>query len=67
VSGCERGCLLCGESVSCDRCGIGVDAVDGWTDGTLVFCGGLYGNGCDVVYLASADAVGNGDAVVVAS
>ena len=41
------------QHVRCDRCGIGVDAVDGWTDGTLVFCGGLYGNGCDVVYLAS--------------
>ena len=55
------------QHVRCDRCGIGVDAVDGWTNDILVFCGGVYGNGCDVVYLASEDAVVNGDAVVVAS
>ena len=55
------------QHVRCDRCGIGVSSTDGWTNGTLVFCGGLYGNGCDVVYLASEDAVVNGDAVVVAS
>ena len=55
------------QHVRCDRCGIGVSSTDGWTNGTLVFCGGVYGNGCDVVYLASEDAVVNGDAVVVAS
>ena len=55
------------QHVRCDRCGIGVSSTDGWTNGTLVCWGGVYGNGCDVVYLASEDAVVNGDAVVVAS
>jgi endogenous inhibitor of DNA gyrase (YacG/DUF329 family) len=36
----------------CDDCGIGVDASDGLvTEDWLVFCGGLYGNGCDATHL----------------
>lgn len=31
----------------CDRCGTPCDALDAWTDGTLVLCGSLRGNGCD--------------------
>jgi hypothetical protein len=34
-------------SLSCDRCGGPVDSLDGWTDGTLVLCGSMRGNGCD--------------------
>ena len=41
------------QHVRCDSCGIGVSSTDGWTDGILVFCGGLYGNGCDARHLAS--------------
>lgn len=54
---------MSGESGRCDRCGIFVSSADGWTNGTLAFCGPFYGKGCDAVYLASEDAVVNGDVV----
>jgi hypothetical protein len=34
-------------AVRCDVCGGPCDAVDSWSDGTLVLCGQVYGNGCD--------------------
>lgn len=36
-----------GTGVLCDSCGIVVNGVDGWTNGTIALCGGVYGNGCD--------------------
>jgi hypothetical protein len=38
-----------GEALKCDRCRGDVDSLDGWTDGTLVFCGSVRGRGCDQV------------------
>lgn len=35
----------------CDDCGGPVDATDGLTDGSFVWCGGVYGNGCDAKHL----------------
>jgi hypothetical protein len=34
-------------AVRCNVCGGPCDAVDSWSDGTLVLCGKVYGNGCD--------------------